>query len=90
MANAITIPPYVHYSKVGDEAVLLNMHDGIYYGLDPVGTRVWELLTAGRTEEQVCDAIVDEYDVDRVTATADLAALLSELLRRGLLEIRAV
>ena len=85
MAKTMTIPAHVHHSKVGDEAVLLNMQDGIYFGLDAVGTRIWELIAGGHNEEEVCDTIVDEYDVDRETAARDLSALLDELLRRGLL-----
>lgn len=90
MSRVVTIPPHVHYSKVGDEAVLLNMNEGIYYGLDAVGTRVWELLAAGSDEDEVCDTIVAEYDVDRETAARDLGALLGELLARRLVEVRSV
>jgi hypothetical protein len=90
MGRSMIIPPHVSYSKVGDEAVLLNMHDGIYYGLDAVGTRVWELLAGGMSEEQLCDTIVEEYEVDRETAARDLDALLGELLGRRLIELRGV
>jgi hypothetical protein len=86
MTNAVTIPASVIYKKVGDEAVLLQIERGIYYGLDAVGTRIWELLAEGKSQEEARDAIVEEYDVDADTADRDIAALIGELLLHGLVE----
>ena len=31
-------------AALGDEAAILNLKDGVYYGLDPVGARIWKLV----------------------------------------------
>jgi hypothetical protein len=69
------------------EAVILGLADGVYYGLDPVGARVWAMLDAPRTVAELRDAVVAEWEVDAPTAEADLIALLGELAARGLVTI---
>jgi hypothetical protein len=72
---------------VGEETVLLDFDRGVYYGLDPVGTRMLELLASGRSREATIDALMDEYKVDRATLAADLEKLLRELAAHGLVTI---
>jgi len=71
---------------VGSEMVLLDYDRGIYYGLNPVGARVWQLLSDGSTVEQVVDRLTDEYDVARAALEADVAALLRELEAKELVD----
>ena len=56
--SRIVAAPDQIFSNLGDEAVLLSLTDGVYYGLDPVGTRVWDLVQEPRTITEVRDAIV--------------------------------
>lgn len=69
------------------EAVILNLADGVYYGLDGVGARIWELLREPRTVGSLVDAVTAEFEVDAHTASRDLAGLLADLAARGLVEI---
>lgn len=69
------------------EAVILNLADGVYYGLDGVGARIWELLREPRSAAELRDAVTAEYDVDAATAWRDLSALLAELAARRLVRI---
>jgi hypothetical protein len=69
------------------EAVILGLADGVYYGLDPVGARVWELIAQPRSVAELRDAVVAEWDVDAPTAEADLLALLADLAARGLVDV---
>ncbi len=69
---------------VGPEMVLLDYDRGIYYGLNPVGARVWQLLAEGESVERIIDRLTDEYDVARDTLESDVATLLAELEEREL------
>jgi coenzyme PQQ synthesis protein D (PqqD) len=73
-------------AEVEGEAVILNLADGVYYGLDGVGARVWELLRQPRSVAELCDTLVAEYEVDAETARRDLLELLGELSARRLVE----
>jgi len=75
-------------TEFGAELVLLNLRDGIYYGLEEVGARIWRLLREPVTVAAICDVVASEYDVERVSCEADTRALLGELAARGLVEVR--
>jgi hypothetical protein len=66
-------------AREGDRTVLLDPVRGEYYGLDEVGTRVWELLPDHPTAAALADRLLDEYDAPRERLTADTAALLGKL-----------
>jgi hypothetical protein len=87
MSERVTIPQNVVFKKVGDETVLLDFELGVYYGLDEVGTRVWELLAEGKTIAEAIETIADEYEVDADQARRDLDALLGELSAKGLVRL---
>ena len=71
---------------VGSEMVLLDYDRGIYYGLNPVGARVWQLLGDGSTVDQIINRLTDEYDVARAALEADVAALLRDLEAKELVD----
>ena len=69
------------------EAAILNLKDGVYYGLNAVGTRIWTLLKERpQTLRELRQSILDEYDVRYEECDRDIQALLDELKRRGLVE----
>ena len=69
------------------EAVILSLKDGVYYGLDPVGARIWSLIQEPRTLVEVRDAITDEYDVEPERCESDLLKLVRQLADNGLIEV---
>lgn len=69
---------------VGAESILVPIRNNVgnldfVYTLSPVAARVWSLLDGFRTADEVIDAICAEYEVDRATAQADMAALMTDL-----------
>ncbi|MDQ3605461.1 MAG: PqqD family peptide modification chaperone [Gemmatimonadota bacterium] len=73
---------------MGGETVILNLADSTYYGLDPVGTRVWDLVQEPKTVREVVDTLLQEYEVERDRCEQDILALLGELVFHSLIEIR--
>ena len=82
------VHPSVICRELGGETVLLNLVSGIYYGLDAVGTRVWQLLVEGRTIADVCEAMLEEYDVAPDVLHDDVVRLVGELRERGIVTLR--
>ena len=64
--------------------VLLDFERGIYYGLNPVGARVWELLSEGKSTDEIIDLLTGEFDVQRTDAKVDVMALMDDLAANGL------
>lgn len=73
---------------LGEETAILNTREGIYYGLDPVGTHIWNLLQTPRKVAEIQEALLQEYDVDPERCERDLLPLLENLLGAGLIEVR--
>lgn len=69
------------------EAIVLGLEKGMYYGLDEVGARIWELVREPRKVAQIRDTIVAEYDVEAGTCQGDLLAFLGKLEGAGLIEV---
>jgi len=70
------------------EAAILNLKDGMYYGLNEVGARIWSLLSEPITVNRIRDQLEREYDVERDRCEKDLVTLLSQLQDAGLIEVR--
>ncbi len=71
--------------EVGGECVLLNLTSGTYFGLNPVGSRVWQIIDGSASSlATVCDLLEDEFDVERGQLEADVQALAEKLLASDL------
>jgi hypothetical protein len=74
-------------SDLGDEVAILHLKAGVYYGLDGVGARIWDLIQEPRTVEEVRDVLVSEYEVEPDRCESDLITLLQRLADEGLIEV---
>lgn len=72
------------FTTLGGEAVILGLRDGVYYGLDAVGARVWALVAEPRLVGDIVATIVSEFDVTRERCERDVIALLDDLVARSL------
>jgi hypothetical protein len=70
--------------ELDGEAVILNLGSSTYFGLDPVGTRIWQLIEEHGRLGVVVTAMLGEYDAPADAIERDVVRLVSELLERGL------
>ena len=87
LSDKVSIPTQVMARTVGDETVILDLASGTYFGLDPVGARIWQLMTDGQTLAAICDTLLDEYEVTRETLEGDILRLTEDLRAKGLVSI---
>ncbi len=69
------------------EAAILSLKDGVYYGLDPVAARIWNLLKEHKKLSEVRDLLLKEFRVESDRLTRDLIELIERLAELGLVEI---
>jgi hypothetical protein len=62
------------------------MGDGVYFGLDEVGTRIWKLIQEPRQVTEVCEELRVEYEVEPVRCEEAVLSLLREMSEAGLIE----
>ncbi|PYN78477.1 MAG: PqqD family protein [Candidatus Rokuibacteriota bacterium] len=74
--------------SMAEEAVVLDLKAGVYYGLNEVGARVWSLVQEPRNVSEIRDAILEEFDVDPSLCERDLLVLLRDLAGRALIKVK--
>lgn len=87
LSDKVAIPAAVMAREIGGETVILDLDGGTYFGLDAVGTRIWQLLGEGKTLAEVCDAMIAGYEVSRSDIERDVIALAESLRERQLIVV---
>jgi hypothetical protein len=82
------LSPGIRSSHNQDGAIVLDVLHGQMFTLNPVGSRILELLKQDRTENQIADELSKEFGADRETVLADLQEFVAHLERHRLLERR--
>jgi hypothetical protein len=83
--SSLKVSDDVVFRDLDGEAIILNLASGVYFGLDPVGTRMWQLIEQRGRLKDVLAAMRDEYDAPAEKIEGDLLHLASELSEMGLL-----
>jgi hypothetical protein len=76
------------FRELDGQSVLLNLATGMYFGLDAVGTHVWQLAEADGSLREVCRRMIVEYEAEAAAIERDLLALADALIVKGLWVVR--
>lgn len=74
-------------STIEDELVMFDVNAGQYYGLNNVATAVWNHLETEKTVEELCQALIGEFDITLDDCRNELLTFLPELEEKGLIEV---
>lgn len=69
------------------EKVMMNLDLGKYFALNPVGSRIWELIENKICVNDVIDILLNEYDVDKVKCEESVLKYLGILENEKLIEV---
>ncbi len=70
--------------RLNDELVMMDIRKGKYFSLNPVATRIWDLLGQPLSMEELCSQLTGEYDVDPGQCREEVQEYLEEMARLGL------
>ena len=76
--------PDMVFSNIDDEVVMLSIETGEYYGLNPVASRIWELLEEPHTFRRLIDLLMQEFDIDEPACQKDVTSFLYQLMDKKL------
>lgn len=82
----VTVPSNVMVRELEGESVILNVDTERYFGLDDVGTRMWQAVTGSGSIQTAYDELLDKYDVEPDVLRRDLMKLIEQLVEFGLVE----
>jgi hypothetical protein len=83
----VTFADTVFAQEVDGEMVLLDMNSESYFGLDEVGTAIWQAIEEKRVLKDVLERLLEVYDVEEKVLKKDLFAFLEKLQESGLVEV---
>ncbi len=85
--SVVVAAPQQVSSRMGQEAVILELSKGRYYGVNAVGASIWELVQQPRTVEGIRDLVVARFDVEAQQCEADVLEFLAALEAACLIEV---
>jgi hypothetical protein len=80
-----SVPKDVVFRDLVGESVILDLRSGVYFGLNEVGTRIWQILSQDGDKEAVLRGLLQEFDVEEPRLRQELDSFVKELCERGLL-----
>ena len=86
----VYVPDDVLMRELDGESVILDLASEKYFGLDDIGTRMWQILEDSDTVQEAYDILLQEYDVDSQQLLKDLQELVEQLVNSNLLILESV
>jgi hypothetical protein len=83
----VNVAPDVMFRLVGNEGVLVNLTTERYLGLNPIGARMWNVLTCADSIQAAFDQLLEEYDVEAERLRTDVEGFIEQLLAQKLIQI---
>ena len=79
--------PELVASDMDGETVMMSIDNGEYFGLDPVGSRIWTLIENPVRIDKLIEQLLEEFDVTKEQCEIDTLEFLNQLQDKNLLII---
>ena len=74
-------------AEIGGEAVMMSIEKGAYFGLNPIATRIWDLIDQPQSIAELIAVISAEYEVSDEQCSADVQEFVADMLARGIAQL---
>ncbi len=74
-------------SKIQDEIVMVNIILGKYFSMNPVASSIWDAIEKPQSIGEICQTLMEEYDIDEATCTQEVSGFLNELEKLKIINI---
>ena len=72
---------------LNDEVAILNLQSAMYFGLDEVGAYIWQALNVPQPVGEICNMVLDSFEVDPERCRTDVLDFITKLEKEGLVEL---
>src|SRR2546426_413693 len=86
-ATVISRSPSVLTAEVDGEIVMMSIEQGRYFGLDDIGSDIWNRIEPPCSFAALIDRLVADYDADRATIATDVHALLGRMAAQDVVRL---
>ncbi len=85
--QVVTQSPDLVATSIEGQTALMSIENGAYYGMDPVGSRIWALIEQPRAGSAVVDQLLREFSVERTVCEQQVLAFLQKLAETNLVRV---
>jgi hypothetical protein len=85
LSSRVCRNPEMVSGNMDGETVMMSIVRGEYFGLDLIGSRIWEMIKQPVTIEALIEQLLTEYEIDRETCSRDVLDFLEQIQDKGLL-----
>ena len=90
LSQKVVFSDTVFAQEVDGEMVLLDMNSENYFGLDGVGTDIWQAIEEKKVLQEVLDTLLEQYDAEEEVLKKDLITFVQKLEESGLVKVESV
>ena len=84
--SIIQLNPEMVSADMDGEVVMMSIEDSAYYGLNAVGSDLWEALESPVSITSLCKRVITNFNVDAKICELDVMELLTDLRERKLVQ----
>lgn len=75
-------------TDIDGDVVMMSIENGAYYGLDPIGSRIWEMIGTPCKVSDLIERLMEEFEVDRPTCEKGVFNFLNDIQKFKLIQIQ--
>ena len=79
MTSVVVRSQEILASDIDGEIVMMSIREGTYSGLDATGSEIWDLLENPRPVSEICEILMERYNVERERCQEDVLAFLNDM-----------
>lgn len=79
--------PDMVFSTIDGEVVMMSVEQGEYFGLNAMGSEIWNALAEPRSLEDLCRALRERFDVSETQCREEVARFLADIAHSGLVTV---
>ncbi|EAU55006.1 lasso peptide biosynthesis PqqD family chaperone [Mariprofundus ferrooxydans] len=87
MSDVVRRNPEIVHSDMDGETVMMSVNEGSYYGLNGVGSQIWELLEQEMSVDAICTELLGHFDVEEEQCRSEVLTFLEEMATSNVIEI---
>ena len=76
-------------ADMGNEIVMMSLEKSSYYGLDPIGSKIWDRMETPIRVSDLCQGLLGDFDVEQEQCETDVLVFLNELYENDIIRIVA-
>ena len=79
--------PEIIANEIDDEIVMMSIEEGSYFGLNSIGSIIWQELEEAKSVESIISILLERFDVEEKTCREETIAFIESMIKNKTLVI---